>query len=227
VDALPEREVAPSRRLPIPAKHETTIKEFLSRYRSPETIDVINIEPSDLLSYQLYLITDQADLHALDGADWVRKCLQMERPASQLQWCNERGLIKVRLPHAEHMFGLRPDGTFRIQQMGNCVSVCQIERRIILKAGYHRSFAFLRDRMNDPDARDISLLVVLTKSLPPQLCADFPSQSLRAAVLGSRPPLLLDFCNADLAMSVMLRKKRFEMHIQANLVAVDEEDEEM
>jgi hypothetical protein len=61
----------------------------------------------------------------------------------------------------------------------------------------------------------------LTKTVPPQLAADFPTQGLRTTVLGSRPPLFSDFLDESLAMKVTLKKKRFEMHIKVNLVPVD------
>jgi hypothetical protein len=111
------------------------------------------------------------------------------------------------------MIALQQDGAFRIQQGAGFVSVVQIGPRMILKAGYHRSFAFSRSMMNAPDANDKFALVVLTRTLPPQLSPDFPNQGLRTVVLGPRPPLLSDFFDLDLVTTVRLRKKRYEAHI--------------
>ncbi len=116
----------------------------------------------------------------------------------------EGDTIKFNLPHAEHMIGFQPDGAFRIQQGAGFVSVVDLGGgRLLLKAGYHRSFAFARAAMNDPDAKDRCELVALTTSLPPPLVANFPThQGLRTMVFGSRPPLFSDFFDADLADSL-------------------------
>lgn len=224
VEALPERKITPPVRLPIPNARREVVTDFLRRFKGPEVLDVINIDPLDLVIYQLYVVTDVADNHAkqLTGRQWVKNCLQAERPIVQMQGRMENGVLKFSLPHGEHMFALQPDGAFRIQQGAAFISVCEVESRLVLKAGYHRSFAFCRAMRNEPDAKDRSLLVALTKTVPAQLDAGFPTQGLRTTVLGSRPPLLSDFFNESLAMAVKLRKRRFEMHIKVDLVPVDE-----
>jgi hypothetical protein len=126
----------------------------------------------------------------------------------------EDNAVKVTLPHGEHMLGLRPDGAFEIQQGGGYVCVCEINGRMVLKAGYHRSFAFARAAANAPDAKDKSLLVALTATAPFQLSPQCPTQGLRTTVLGSRPPLFADFFDDSLAMTVKLRRKKYEMHVR-------------
>jgi hypothetical protein len=224
VEALPERRPEQPRRLPIGSTCRPIVQDFLSRIRGPEVLDVINIDPRSLLVYQLYVVGDRANDHAshLGGNAWVRLCLQIERPVSQMPLRSESGIIKVQLPHAEHFFTLQPQG-FVIQQGGGFISVCELEGRMLLKAGYHRSFAFSRSLMNEPDAREKSLLVALTKALPPQISADFPKQGLRTTVLGPRPPLFSDFFDVSLAMAVKLRKKRYEMHIKVDVVPIDDD----
>ena len=111
---------------------------------------------------------------------------------------------------------------YQIQQGSRYISVPKTARRMILKAGYHRSFAFSRCLRNDPEAKDRSLLVAVTKTLPPPLLPAFPKQGLRTTVLGSRAPLLSDFFNESLAMAVKLRKKRYEMHIRVGIVGINE-----
>src|SRR6266436_7006506 len=131
----------------------------------------------------------------------------------------EGDTIKFNLPHAEHMIGFQPDGAFQIQQGAGFVSVVDLNGgRLLLKAGYHRSFAFARAAMNEPDAKDKCELVALTTSLPPQLLPTAPHQGLRTTVLGPRPPLFSDFFDADLAMTVKLRKKRWEAQLRITAI---------
>jgi hypothetical protein len=138
-----------------------------------------------------------------------------------MQLRTEGDVIKVSLPHGEHMFAAVPGG-FTIQQGGGFISVCETAGRMVLKAGYHRSFAFSRCLRKDPEAKDKSLLVAVTNTLPPPLLPAFPKQGLRTTVLGSRAPLLSDFFDDSLAMAVKLLKKRFEMHIRVGVVGVNE-----
>jgi hypothetical protein len=157
--------------------------------------------------YQFYVAVDRANQHAqnIGNNDWTKACLQLDRPISQLPIRLEDNAIK---------FALRPDGAFQIQQTGGFICVCEINGRMILKAGYHRSFALARAAMNAPEASDTSLLVALTATAPPQLSPQFPTQGLRTTVLGSRPPLFSDFFNSSLAMRVRFRRKKFEYHIR-------------
>jgi hypothetical protein len=224
VEALPERKPEKPTPLPIPPSCKSTVDGFMSRVGGPEVLDVININPVGLLVYQLYVVADRADHHAqqLGGLQWARTCLQLDRPTAQMPGRMEGDTIKINLPHAEHMFGPSPTGGFQIEQGGGFISVCEVEGRMLLKAGYHRSFAFARSRMKEPDAKDRSLFVAVTKTVPPQLLPTCPTQGLRTTVLGSRSPLLSDFFEDSLAMAVKLRKKRYEMHIKVNVVPIDE-----
>jgi len=221
VDALPERDITPLERHPIPEAQRQLVNTFKARFRGdPEIIDVLNIDPMKLLAYQFYVVTDRAEHHVRQAADWARKFLVLDRPVAQLPIRNENGTLKIRLPHGEHMIALQPDGAFRIQQGAGFVSVAGIDGRLLLKAGYHRSFAFGRAMLNEPDARAKCALVVLTRTLPPQLSPDFPHQGLRTMVRGSRPALLADFFDLNLAMTVRLRKRAYEMHLK--MVPVDD-----
>jgi hypothetical protein len=91
------------------------------------------------------------------------------------------------------MIGFQPDGAFRIFQTDGYVSVAEVGGRLFLKAGYHRSFAFARAVMNEPDASAKCALVALTRNLPAELLPNWPDQGLRATVLGF-------FCESSLTM---------------------------
>jgi len=220
VQALPARNTQPPQRFPISPANKGLVADFLAKHRGPEVTDVISINPMDLLAYQTCVVTDRADHHHQQAGGWARKTLMIDRPVAQLPHRVEGDTIKFVLPHAEHMFAFQ-NGWFQIQQGAGFVSVVDIGRgRLLLKAGYHRSFAFARAVMNEPEAKDKCELVALTTSLPPALAPTCPHQGLRTMVFGSRPPLFSDFFDPDLAITVRLRKKRWEAHLR--IAAVDD-----
>jgi hypothetical protein len=220
VEALPARNISPPQRLHIPAKHNKHVGDFLRRHQGSEVSRIININPMELLIFQTCIVTDRADHHDGQVGDWARKTLVIDRPTAQLPMRMEDETIKFTLPHSEHMFAFQ-NGSFQIQQFAGYVAVVDTGAgRLLLKAGYHRSFAFARAVMNEPDAKDKCELVALTTSLPPQLAAASPNQGLRTMVFGSRPPLFSDFFNPDLAMAIKLRRKKWEAHLR--IAAVDD-----
>jgi hypothetical protein len=219
VNALPERNIQPPQRSPIPAAQRQLVNQFMARFHGPEVLDVININPLDLVAYQRYVVADRCNHHVQQAGAWARKFLVIDRPSANLPGRIENGALKFSLPHAEHLIALLPDGAIRIQQLDGYVAVAEIGGRVFLKAGYHRSFAFSRAVMNEPDASEKCALVALTRSLPPDLAPNCPNQGLRTMVLGTRPALLRDFFDRDLAMEVKLRKKIWEAHIQ--IIPVD------
>lgn len=222
VDNLPERVIQPPVRQPIPASQRHIANNFRIRTQGPEVIDVINIDPTGLVVYQKYVVIDRVEHHCVQPGDWSKKTLLLDRPSAQLNLRMENGTIKVNLTHAEHVFELHPDGAFRIGQGGGFVCVVDVEGRLLLRAGYHRSFGFARTVRNELDAKDKCVLVALTRTVPAQLLPGWPQGGLRTMVLGPRAPLFSDFFDDDFAMTVKLRKKRYEMHIRAETVAVDD-----
>jgi hypothetical protein len=221
VQALPERVPQQSACHPLPNGCRGHVTDFLRRHRNQEVRDVVNVNPMELAIYQFYVVVARADEHRNSPGAWMRKTLVIDRPITQMPVRSEGDTVKINLPHAEHMIAFRPDGAFQIQQGAGFVSVVDLGGgRLLLKAGYHRSFAFARAAMNEPEARDRCELVALTTSLPPPLTPGFPHQGLRMTVLGSRAPLFSDFFAEDLAMTVSLRKKRWEAHLR--ITAVDD-----
>jgi hypothetical protein len=221
VEALGTRSLPTVNRGAVAASDRQHVESFKRRFRGdPEVIDVVGVDPMNLVVYQLYVCIEKAQEHAASHTSWCKKCLVMDRPISRLPIRVEDGTVKITLPHAEHMLGLQPNGAFVIQQGGGFVSVVEFQGRTVLKAGYHRCFAFAQSAMKAPDANDKFMLVAVTRSLPPPLTPMFPRQGLRATVFGSRPPLFSDFFDSNFAMAVKLRKKRYEAHFR--ILAVDE-----
>jgi hypothetical protein len=223
VENLPERVIQPPKSFPIPPAHRHLVNNFLLRTRGPEVIDVLNINPAELVAYQKYVVIDRVDHHHQQVGDWCKKTLLLDRPSAQINLRVENGTIKAGLTHGEYVFEFHQrDGAFRIVQGGGFVSAVNVDGRLVLRAGYHRSFGFVRAVRNELDAKDKCVLVALTRTVPAQLLPGWPQPGLRTMVLGPRPPLFSDFFADDFAMTVKLRKKRYEMHIKAEVHAVDE-----
>ena len=64
VEALPARAVQAPKRLPIPPAAAAWVRQFLARHRGPEVLDVINVDPRELVIYQFYVAVDRSDHHA-------------------------------------------------------------------------------------------------------------------------------------------------------------------
>lgn len=129
------------------------------------------------------------------------------------------GEVRVEIPHAEFHLNVDSVKGINIQPFAGYISATAYDQRLLLGAGYHRTFAFIDSHR--PDAIDLPLVVALTTDADFMLSAACPNQGVRDMVRGLRPPTFADFFDARLAMPVRLRKKRFEMWIHANLVSID------
>jgi hypothetical protein len=228
VDALPVRPAEAPPRLPLDAQEEQAARRFLAFYRTaPNITDVIKINPMGLVVHQLRVVLDQVRKHqnsvrVRDG--WLKECLAANRPGPrQLQVRMEPTGICFDIPHAEFMaaFGPSPNGLlFAPQELCRHVSVTAFDNRMLLTAGYHRSYARISSMA--PDAIDRTLVVALTTDGAFRVTADSPNQGLVEKLRGLRPPLFGDFFDDNFFMRVKLRKKRFELRVQAQVHAVDE-----
>ncbi len=213
VQGLPARNIQPPVRLPIAPADQQHVSDFLDNKRGPEVLDVININPLDLVVYQTFVVTDIANEYALNNGRWAETFLVINRPNVQLPSRIENAVLKFTLPHAEHSCEIK-DGQFLIKQYAGYVCAAEMEGRLVLKTGYHRCFAFVRAMRNMPNAGAPSVVMALAAHLPPQLLPSIAeNRRLRAVVSGSRPPLFSDFFDPDLTLAVKARKKRYEIHI--------------
>jgi hypothetical protein len=129
----------------------------------------------------------------------------------------------IDMPHGEFIFGPMPNGMFCPIQMLRHVTVMQAGQRMLLWAGYHRSYA--RMLSTTPTAADRSALVALTSNtlVPPSNVAGVTDVGGTAGLdlWGRRPPLFGDFFADGLFMSVRLRKKRYQLQVRSRWVALD------
>ena len=223
VEALPERLALAPERLPIDSFHAREVrKEFLNRYKGAKNIlDVIRIDPMGLVVHQLWVITDRSGIYRTrveTRRGWLEHAL-LCNDRNALPTLNMRAganWIDIEIPHAEFILTADQRRGIHIQQLAGHVNVTEFGGRMMLWAGYHRSYA--RMLSIAPDAMDRSLLVTLTTDGIP----GSPNQGERTILTVPRPPLFGDFFDARFFMNVKFRKRRFELRVRAQIVPVDE-----
>lgn len=226
VTALPERDCSAPVRLPmshVEQRHADDFMRFHRQYINGSVREVVKINPLNLVTHQPHVILDQAGVYtpdATDAARYARHSLATARGAHNIQIQHGLNAMDIAVPHGEFAFAFDPaHGTWGVIETARHVSVTAFQNRMLLWAGYHRSYAFM-DRAN-PEGIERSLLVALTTDADFLLSPHSPNQGLRAIVCGLRPTLFRDFFDGDLFMSVNLKRKRFVLQIRAQCVGVD------
>jgi hypothetical protein len=98
------------------------------------------------------------------------------------------------------------------------VMVVRAGKRLLLGKGYHRLFARVSAVGGSlPERLCLVALDPVTLSPPPTEPANRDLD-----IFGVRPALFADFFTEGLAMPVYLRKKRYQLHVQARWVATNE-----
>ena len=222
VEALPPRQIVSPPRLPLTLDDERRIADFNRFHGLPQRRgairEVIKINPLDLVTHQPYVCLERARQH-LAGAQAVDTLATQLRP-QQIRIRHGMNMADVDVPHGEFAFGYNPQvQQFFISETGRHVSVTEYQQRMILWAGYHRSYAcMIRE---NPEGIERSMLVALTTDADFFVSEQSPNQGLRAIVCGLRPPHFRDFFDERFFMTVRLRKKRYELQVRANCVPVN------
>jgi hypothetical protein len=222
VDQLPERQALAPARLPLTPEERERANAFLRfhsvQLRQGPIRDVIKINPLGLVTHQPYICLDRVNDHVVDGNGGDTLCTQMRPHQMMIQ--SGMNSANVHVPHGEFGFFYDPiHKLFTVSETGRHVSVSEFQGRMILWAGYHRSYACMVNE--NPEGIERSLLVALTTDADFFVSEHSPNQGLRAMVCGLRPPLLADFFDERFFMAVRLRKKRFELQIRAQIVPVN------
>jgi len=227
-EELPERNVAAPGPLPLNPEERAAADAFLHRFRQAKAaniLDVIKFDPRRCVVWQHAIITERSDTYAGNMAvpqARLQHCLGAHaNPGGQVPIISRPNDIRARVPHAEYMFNfLNPQG-FQIQELAKHISVTAFDNRLLLYAGYHRSFAVMTSEY--PDGMDRSLIAVLTSDGDAVLSPQSPNQGVREIVRGLRPPLFEDFLDERFCMRVRLRKKRCELWIQGQIKWFDDD----
>jgi hypothetical protein len=199
---------------------------FKGQLRIQSILDVIKIDPRQLVVRQFYVVTQQSNNYANDvctAAGWARHCLPTALPQPKsVNIFAGINAVNIQVPHGEFFFTHNAQTrNFEINEYLRHVSVSRFaeHERMLLWAGYHRSYARMASTV--PDAMVRSALMVLTTDGTFETSPGATDQGLRAIICGDTPPLFADFLDDRLVMKVKLRKKRFELHVRAAIAAID------
>jgi hypothetical protein len=232
-----QRNVAAPERLELSHTEKQHAHRFQSYLRTlgPTTVtEVVKIDLSRTVTHQLTVVTERSETYAnrVRGNSWFHEALPITQPPDaqintvvNMNGSNTTATIDI--PHGE--FALFPVQTtqfsgFSVQQFQRYISVVDGGDRLLLKAGYHRSYARVLSML--PTAMVPTAVVALERNTTGPAVnqaaaggvivddADFGPFGRRAAFFG-------DFFTSGLFMDVNLRKKRYQLQIQSNWVALD------
>jgi hypothetical protein len=130
----------------------------------------------------------------------------------------------VELPHGEFQMVVGAKKNLEIQEMARHVAITAFDDRLLLWAGYHRTYAITLESQENPEEIERLVPAVLTTDADPLLDARFSAK--RDMVRGACPALFRDFFDADLCLDMELRKRRCQIEIdltQTKQVWVDDD----
>jgi hypothetical protein len=229
VDNLPERPALAPQRLPLTAAENREAATYVNTLRArgaTNVLEAIKVNVMECVAHQLIVVTERSQqyarqMRAPNGK--IRHCLGLHAApaAQQLQIAAAPNAVNVKIPHGEFVFTFLNPGGFAIQEMAKHITTTAFDQRLLLWAGYHRSFALMTNEY--PEGMDRSLIALLTTDADFVLSPQSPNQGVRDMVRGLRPPLFADFFDERFCMRVRLRKKRCELQIRSQVVWFDAE----
>jgi len=227
VDALPPIESPFPRKIPLSDADLKAARKFRARHPGETSItDIVSLNPMDLVVHQFWISTGIAERYKDTVAPdkWHRTALLDPPLASGLKWRREETSIVFDLPKFEYLLmgPFAPDGSMRPGTALDFVCVAFHAERALLVSGYHRAFAaaeYARTSASPPRGFLFGVSNVLDLLGP-------GGDETRRIIEGVRPPRLADFFDDRLAVPVMLRKRRYQMRVHIEVVAIDEEKAE-
>lgn len=241
-EALPERDATAPESFPLnheERQHTIRFLAAMNKLGAHAVKDFVKVDLSKLVVHQLAIVTSRSNEQYLNRvrstAGWLHQALPLEpRAPAQFTrkiWANGLNTCAdFDVPHGEFIFWHDPTAQFfSVQQFQAYISVMRgpgaTGSRLMLKAGYHRSYARARSMML-PTATVPSAVVALERDT----FAAPPNQVVGAGLIvdiaglcptGRRPALLGDFFDDDLAMRVTIRKKRYQLQMRSTWVEID------
>jgi hypothetical protein len=239
-EALANNRAAAPNYLPLNAQeqaHAQTFMQFVNAAGPHEVVDVVKVDLRDLIAHQYYVITERATEYGQrmnTAAGILREFLPTAIAPAQTQTRFSLGMgapqnknqlssyIETDVPHAEFAFlPVGPGPVFAAAQFMRHVTACVTNNRVLLKAGYHRSFARI---FSAPIATVPTAVIALERNtvVPPP--NQVPAGGVITAGLtpfGGRCALLRDFFTDGLFMNVLLKRKRYQLQIQSTWTPLD------
>jgi hypothetical protein len=156
--------------------HAQRFMAFLNQYTQgnhPIT-GVIKVDVRQMIVHQLEVVTERAEGYARSNPTetmWMNELLPTAMPPAQMNFQFSMGpphnahpmssQILIDLPHSEFAFLHTGNGLFGPSQFMRHITACEQQQKILLKAGYHRSFARLTSA---PPATVPTALVALERN---------------------------------------------------------------
>lgn len=246
--ALPERAATAPNEVVLTPEEEEHTGRFLERMAAigMSGLKVIKVDPMDLVIAQYHVALDRAATyfaHSQSDAAWAATALPLSSAAPPLEMKFARRNydtdISIDLPHSEFIFGVNmasahidgtsPEpganhqGTFGPKELLGHISALRVGDRLLLGKGYHRIYARIAATEAKHPER-LSLLALDPGTIAPADRKEGAhSETLGAGLhmFGTRPALFADFFTEGLATPVRLRRKRYQLQVQARLVAVN------
>jgi hypothetical protein len=216
VFALPPRNPTELPRIPFTEAELQAIQAHERRIRSGPNAryfqEVIKIHPGDLVAHQLDVVTDQCEKYAPAIPDVQSRIntflgVGLEFNGPYIPKRTSRNCVDIDLPHFEFVPIIRANGSVDFKERDRYVQVVSApDNRLVLWGGYHRTHTVLCQLGGDAAA--VAPLLTVMRGIA-EVDAFFSRPSPRRdAVLGERPPLLRDFLNEELFITVNLQKSR-------------------
>lgn len=225
VAELPDRDCSAPTAIPLTPEEKNLANNFMQFHRQNANVqDVIKIDPLNLVTHQPYVNLDQSGKYrqdAISASRYARHSLAIAQGSHNMNIQSGLNMMDVTVPHGEFAFAFNQQvGQFQVLELARHISVTRFQDRMLLWAGYHRSYAFM-DRAN-PEGIERSLLVALTTDADFLVSPQSPNQGLRAVITGLRPPLFRDFLDRRLFMDVNLKRKRWVLQVRSACVGIDD-----
>lgn len=239
-EALPERAALESPHQPLTQEEQQHAQRFMAFLRGLGVADiqrVIKIDPLHLVIFQYYVITERAEEYKqrIGGvaAHDTAECLPISINDAPVRIAFTRSGMNsqanIDLPHAEFFFGANPTtGMFSPTQFLRHVTVTRAVvnagTRLVLTAGYHRSYARILSMTPTAAARSALVALAANNLVSPltQVGVGVVGGAFGLSPFGLRPALFEDFFTDGLFMKVNLRRKRYQLQVRSTLVPLDD-----
>ncbi len=229
--ALPERKALAPQPVQLTEEENAHAARFLqfAGAMGLSGVEIVKVDPMLLVAGQYHIALDVAQTHAdssAEGSAWMERLLPTSPSNPQLHMNfmrrNMDTEVLIDLPHGEFIFGIHPHGGFGPKELLGHVMAVRAGERLLLGKGYHRLYGRISATGGKLPER-LSLVALDPATVTP------PSGGNSAAadnhgldLFGARPALFSDFFTEGLAMPVYLRKKRYQLQIQARWSATNE-----
>jgi len=189
---------------------------------------LIKVDPLNLVVHQLRIFEERAEPYldlVSDPITKVKTCLPPLPVGRQLPTKRVGGKTIIELPHGEFRIVPGSNKKLEIQELAHHVAINAFDDRLLLWAGYHRTYAVMLASQANPEEIERLVPAVLTTDADDAfLCALAGFSEKRGMVRGTCPALFRDFFDPDLCLSINLRKQRRQIEsdlTQTSMVWVD------